>query len=470
MGEADDITVMVAALRGKFGAASVLTGEDAQAQAHGWSDFGTPLAVVRPRSTAETAEMLLAFTEKGVPIVPWGGKTGLVGGGSATGAVAISFDRMAVVEMIDSVDRIMLVEAGCTVQAASEAAEAKGMFFPLDLGSGGSATIGGVVSTNAGGLRVLRFGMMREQVLGLEVVLADGSIVSALHPLMKNNTGYDIKQLFIGAEGTLGVVTRAMLRLRPALPSRSTALLGLNSFAHVATLLVELERRLGGMLSTYELMWAETYRMATSPPSRPRPILPNGYGYYVLVEAMGGDQDADRERFEAALAEIMESGIIADAVVAQSEREADDMWSVRHDGELTELAPFVAVDVSLRVSVIAEYVDTLRAEIEALWPGSRTALVGHIGDGNIHVVVSLEKDDTADRRKAISEAVMNCTARFQGSISAEHGIGLDKRNYLSMSRSAAEIEVMRAIKRALDPRNLMNPGKVLPPVPGKVCA
>jgi FAD/FMN-containing dehydrogenase len=303
-------------------------------------------------------------------------------------------------------------------------------------------------------------------VLGLEAVLADGTIVSSLKPLIKNNTGYDLKQLFLGSEGTLGIVTRAVLRLRPAYPSRNAAMLALDDFKDVATLLRRLEARLGGQLSAFEAMWPEYYELVTTAPALGRPIVPHGHAFYVLVEAMGGDIDGDRDRFEAALVDAMEVGLIADAVIAQSEADVAAMWALRDDGEqVARIGPFVAPDVSLRLSDIAPFTTQLRERIAARWPGARLVLFGHVGDGNIHVIVSLA-ENTPAMRDQVTRTVLELVGEFGGSVSAEHGIGLDKRAYLSLSRSAAEIGVMRLIKRALDPHNLMNPGKLLPPQEG----
>jgi len=334
--------------------------------------------------------------------------------------------------------------------------------LPLDLGSRGSATIGGTISTNAGGNRVLRFGMMRDMVLGLEAVLADGTILSSLRPLMKNNTAYDLKHLFIGAEGTLGIVTRAAIRLRPAFQSRNAALVSADSFADLARLLRHVEAGLGGQLSAFEAMWPDYYDLVTKPSARNRQILPHGRAFYALIEAMGSDFDADYQRFEQTLAQAMEQGLVSDAVIAQSEADVAAMWAVREDGEqVSQLSPYVALDVSLRLSRIAQFVTRLDALLEGSWPGTRKAIFGHVGDGNLHLVI--EASDSSEHQNEITKAVFELVGELDGSISAEHGIGRDKREYLHFSRSPEEIQAMWKIKRALDPLNLMNPGKTLPP-------
>src|SRR6185295_5298900 len=264
-------------------------------------------------------------------IVPWGGRTGLVEGANAEGAIALSLERMNAVEEIDAAGSIMVVQAGCILQTACEAADAAGLFLPLDLGARGSATIGGNISTNAGGNRVLRYGMMRDMVLGLEAVLADGTVVTSMNRLIKNNTGYDLKQLFIGSEGTLGVVTRAVLRLRPKPTSQNMALLAVDTYAHLPRILRNLERGFGGTLSAFEVMWEDFYRLVTMPPAKGRPPVPHGHAYYVLIEALGGDEGEDAARFERVLAAELENGEIADAAVAKSKAECANLWGLRDD-------------------------------------------------------------------------------------------------------------------------------------------
>ncbi len=246
-------------------------------------------------------------------VVPWGGKTGLVEGGEADGHVALSLERMNRIEEIDTLGGTMSVQAGCVLQTVCEAAEAKGLIFPLDLGARGSATIGGNISTNAGGNRVIRYGMTRDMVLGLEAVLADGTVMTSMNKLIKNNAGYDLKQMFIGSEGTLGVVTRAVLRVWPKPLSQDTGFVAVDSFEALPKFLRHMERALGGTLSAFEVMWEDFYKLVTMEPAKGKPVLDHGHPYYVLVESMGGDQEADSARFEAAMMEALEAGEIADA-------------------------------------------------------------------------------------------------------------------------------------------------------------
>ncbi len=450
-------------IRAALGPDGVLEGQAALEVAKSpWTRLGAPTAILRPSSTAEVALVLRTANEAGQAVVPWGGLTGLVDGAYAEGALALSLERMSAIEELDPESGTMRLQAGCVLQAACEAAEARGLLLPLDLGARGSATIGGTISTNAGGNRVLRWGMMREMVLGLEVVLADGTVVSAMNPLIKNNAGYDLKQLFIGSEGTLGVVTRAVLRLRPKPTSDNVAFVAVDAFEHLPRLLRRLERALGGSLSAFEVLWSDFYELVTTSPAAGRSVLSYGHPYYVLVEAMGANIDGDAEPFERALAEALEAGEIADAAVAKSLAERKAMWALRDDvGQTMRNAPIFAFDVSLKISDMEAYVYEVRSALQDRWRASVSLMVfGHLGDGNLHLIVGVG-DRSPGTRRAVEETVYGPLRRLNGSISAEHGIGLQKRAFLSWSRSPAELALMRTLKRALDPRNILNRGKIL---------
>jgi FAD/FMN-containing dehydrogenase len=455
----------IAVLQAALGETGVDTGQAASDKAwSAWGRMGVPTAIAYPRSTAETAEVLKIARAAGVPVVTWGGKTGLVDGASAEGALALSMEKMNRILDIDPEAGTMTVEAGCVLQAACEAADDKGLLLPLDLGARGSATIGGNISTNAGGNRVLRYGMMRDMVLGLEAVLADGTIVSAMNDLIKNNAGYDLKQLFIGSEGTLGVVTKAVLRLRPKPVSQNTAFLAVSEFDNLPKLLRRLERDLGGTLSAFEVMWADFYQLVTTEPARGRPPLPYGQPYYVLVESLGADPAEDEPRFEKVLASALEDEVIVDAVIAKSDAERHAMWALRDDvGQTMRNGPIVTFDVSLKIREMQTYVEKVCADIKARWPASAPTMVfGHLGDGNLHVIASVG-ETSLEIRHAVEEIVYAPLEAIHGSISAEHGVGLQKRDFLKLSRSPAEIALMRALKATLDPGNILNPGKVLAP-------
>lgn len=430
--------------------------------ARSWTRLGAPMAVVRPRSTAQVSAVLRLAHDAGQSVVPWGGLTGLVDGAYADGAVGLSLERMNAIEAVDPAASTLRVEAGCVLQAACEAAEAQGLLLPLDLGARGSATIGGTISTNAGGNRVLRYGMMRDMVLGLEAVLADGEVIRALNPLIKNNAGYDIKQLFIGSEGTLGVVTRAVLRLRPLPVSQNVALLAVERFEALPVLLRRLDRALGGALSAFEVMWPEFYALVTTAPARGRAVLPAGHAFYVLVEAQGADLERDAAVFEQALADALDSGEIVDAAIAKSDSERKAIWALRDDvAQTARHGPILTFDVSLNIAVMEAYVGQVRRDLTARFgEAARLVVFGHLGDGNLHLIVGVGEPGVA-MRQAVEAIVYGPLRARQGSISAEHGIGLQKRDYLGWSRSPAEISLMRRLKRTLDPRNILNPGKVI---------
>jgi FAD/FMN-containing dehydrogenase len=451
---------LVSRLRALVGESAVLTGDDAVPAGMARSRLGKPIAVVRPASTEQVSAVLRLCHELGQAVVPWGGCTGLVEGARADGAVALSLQRMNRIEEIDAEGATMTVETGCVLQTACEAAEAKGLFFPLDLGARGSATIGGNISTNAGGNRVLRYGMMRELVLGLEVVLADGTVMSSLNHLIKNNAGYDLKHAFIGSEGTLGVVTRAVLRLRPKPVSQNMALLAVDAFAHLPKLLRNLERGFGGTLSAFEVMWSDFYQLVTTPPAKGQAPIPHGHAYYVLIEALGGDQEEDSARFERVLAAELENGDIADAVIAKSRDECARIWALRDDVlQVARNAPIFTFDISLTLGKIENYITEVRDGLKSRWPDMTLMVFGHLGDGNLHLIPGVG-DGSAQAHRDVEEIIYGALRRQGGSVSAEHGIGIEKRDYLAYSRSPNEIALMRTLKKAFDPKGILNPGKI----------
>ncbi|HEY3777568.1 MAG TPA: FAD-binding oxidoreductase [Rhizomicrobium sp.] len=452
---------IVEILRASLGEGGVLEGERAAEAAHSnWSRLGSPRAVLRPSSTAEVSQILRLCHERRQPVVPWGGKTGLVEGANADGQLALSLDRMNRIEAIDPAGGSMTVQAGCILQTVAEAAEAECLFFPLDLGARGSATIGGNISTNAGGNRVIRYGMTREMVLGLEAVLADGTVVSSLNRLLKNNAGYDLKQLFIGSEGTLGIVTRAVLRLRAKPVSHAVALAAVDGFDSLPRILRLAESRLGGALSAFEVMWDDFYRLVTTPPANGRPPLAHGHSYYVLVESLGGDETADMVQFERLLGEALEGALIADAVIAKSQAERSSIWSLRDDvAQCARNGPVFTFDVSLPIAEMEAYVAAVRTGFQARWPQGALYVFGHLGDSNLHLIAGVG-DSSTSARDAVEDLVYGTLRGRSGSISAEHGIGIEKRRYLPLSRSETELALMRRLKQALDPHNILNPGKV----------
>ncbi|MEE4202603.1 MAG: FAD-binding oxidoreductase [Halieaceae bacterium] len=451
-------------LRQLLGEGAVLDAAEVSERASGIWD-PTPqsaLALVRPVSTEEVSRVMAYCHERGISVVTQGGLTGLVRGQIATAnQLVLSLERMRVIEQIDPIQRVATVQAGVTLQALQEAVAPAGLLFPLDLGARGSATLGGNAATNAGGNRVIRYGMMRDMVLGLEVVLADGTIVDALHPLIKNNTGYDLKQWFVGSEGTLGVITRLQLRLREAPASHDVAMVAAPDFSAVTGLLRHMDRSLGGTLSAFEVMWPEFYALVTTPPAKNAPPLPPDLGFKVLVESLGGDREADNARFLAALEGALDEGLISDAVVAQTDRERSGLWAIRDDVEQVGRDGESAIfDVSLPITAMEVYIHRIRAGLEASLTTHQLFVFGHLGDGNLHVVVQVPRGQLASLRPIIEAHVYEPLIDCRGSVSAEHGIGLEKREWLPVSRNKAELALMRAMKSTLDPKGILNPGKI----------
>ena len=452
----------ISALLGPDG---VLTGAAVRERATSWIDPAPlrALAIVRPRTTAEVAAVLRLCNDAGQPVVVHGGGTNLVHATAVTPHdLVLSLERMTAVSSIDVTNRTISVQAGAPLQRVQEVAAAHDLFFPLDLAARGSATIGGCIAMNAGGVRVLRYGMARELVLGLEAVCADGTVLASMNAMLKNNAGYDLKQLFIGSEGTLGVVTQAVLRLFPTPQTRSTALLGVRTFAQVTALLPLLARELGGALTSFEVMWNAYYRLTTTPPAPTSAPLAQGFAYYVLVEAMGGSEQLDAQRFEAALGHAADADLFEDAVVARSAQQRADLWSVREDSEQIErqFEPTFGFDVSLPIGAMEAYVESIQtAMVQQFGAAMRCWVYGHLGDGNLHINVWSSQLQAADAAR-VAAIVYAPLAASHGSISAEHGVGLEKKAFLGLCRTREEIDAMRRLKRAFDPRNILNPGKI----------
>ncbi len=462
---------LLADLRAVVGEQALLTGErvrecatDVQGHPPGAA------ALLRPRSTAEVSQILRLCHARAQPVVPHGGRTNLVEGtASSASEIILSLERMSRIERVDEAGRTMRVEAGAILQRVQEEAERHDLMFPLDLGARGSCTIGGNISTNAGGVRVVRFGMMRNLVLGLEAVLADGTVLNSLNRMLKNNAGYDLKQLFIGTEGTLGIVTRADLRLVPRPRSVATAFVACADFAALVRLYAHLDACLGGQLSAFEALWPEFYAITTSERTGHASVLPHDHGMYGLVETLGSDPGSDPQRLEQGLEQALKAGILADAVVAKSESERraiweprEDVWQVQEQYGLT-----FNFDVSLAIEEMAAYLARLRRDVAARFPHGRTFAFGHIADGNLHVIVApgaaaAEASEPAEEvRDAVERIVYEPLRAIGGSISAEHGIGLERRAHLAVSRTPEEIATMRALKAALDPKRILNRGKVI---------
>jgi len=454
-------------LQRKLGAQAVLLGADVPARnGNDWSASlpQTPLAVVRPVDAAGVSDAVLACRKAGLCYVPQGGLTGLCRGAAPeAGWVAISLERMVGIEEIDPASATMTVRAGTSLETIQKAADEHGLFFPLDLGSRGSCAIGGNLSTNAGGNRVIRYGMTRELVLGLEVVLPDGTIMTSLNKLIKNNAGYDLKHLFIGSEGTLGIITRVVLKLFPKPHSTMAALCAVPDYAAVLALLNEARSGLGPLLSAFEVMWPDYWDVITTRAGVRSPV-GTGHGLYVLVEAQGTDEATDAPRFEAWLADLLERGMLSDAVVSQSVAQTRAFWAVRdicsEFGQV--LGPHIPYDLGLAVAGMDEFVQRCKAGLASGIPGCDSVYYGHIGDGNLHLVSwvpGLRVDQQP--KEEMDRIVYGLVREMGGSVSAEHGIGTLKKKWLGHARSEAEIALMRTLKAALDPDGLLNPGKVI---------
>jgi FAD/FMN-containing dehydrogenase len=455
---------MIAALRAIVGETGVLEPADLATRPAGVlrPDTLKARALVRPKNSEEVSKVVRCCHGNGVPIVTQGGLTGLVHGADVSPEeVILSMERMRAIEVIDPVQRIAVAQAGVTLQALQEAVESHDLSFPLDLGARGTATLGGNAATNAGGNRVIRYGMTRDMILGLEVVLADGTMLSSLNRLIKNNAGYDLKQIFIGSEGTLGIITRLVLRLREKPHSQDVAIVAVPSFAALIKLLKHIDSTLGGSLSAFEVMWQSFYRLVTSPPARGKPPLSQDHPYYVLIESLGADARLDSERFVAALESALEARLIADAAVAQSDHDRRAFWALRDDVVQVVVGGMpVVFDISLPLAAMEQYVEALGRNLTGGIGEHRLWIFGHLGDGNLHVIVQVKPQDYPALRPRIEGFVYGPLGQLGGSISAEHGIGLEKKPYLSLCRSEGEIAMMRRLKAALDPAGILNPGKI----------
>ena len=463
-------------LAAAIGAAHVLTGADLARYRAEWSGHYSPdpCAVARPGTTAEVAEVLRIAARHGVAVVPVSGLTGLVGGAMTQGGLMLSVERLNRIREIRAETRIAVVEAGVVLSRLHEAAAAEGLYFPLWFGARGSAMIGGVLSTNAGGSNVLRYGSTRALCLGLEVVLADGRVLNLMSELHKDNSGYDLKQLFIGAEGTLGVITAAVMKLVPAPRAYATATLAARSLPDALTLLNRLREATGGLVEAFESRPASYMQRLSE--ARPDVALPFGgtrHDTNILVEiAATAPRDCTAGEdgavplttlLQDTLAGLIEEGAVLDAEIAQTEAQRLAMWQRRElAAEITlDRQPTIDTDIALPLHLVPDFFAGIEARLPALDPGHETLSVAHLGDGNIHYTVFPSRDEPA-LYDAVVEAVEDVVQALGGSFSAEHGVGLSKRATMARRKDAVALSVMRAIKAALDPANLMNPGKVIP--------
>lgn len=423
----------------------------------------TPL-MLTPRSTDEVARAVAVCAEHGVAITPQGGDTGLVGGQIPYGEVLLSTRRLRTIRDVTPLDDAMTVEAGITLLETQQAAAAAGRFFPLSLAAEGTATIGGVISTNAGGVAVLRYGMMRDLVLGIEAVMPDGRVLNGLKRLRKDNTGYDLKQLLIGAEGTLGVVTAATLKLFPIQRSRATAMVGLAHARDAIELLARAKAETGGGVEAFELMRRLGMEFVLRHIPDTREPLETTPPWYVLIETASGEPGGAESALERLLASAFDDGLITDAAVAQNDAQRAALWKLREEQSAAQKPEGGGWkhDVSVPISRIADFLDETEAALERFHPGCRISAFGHVGDGNLHYdVLRPPGADSAAflaRWEDGSRLVHDIVARYDGSISAEHGLGRLKTEEARRYKSDVEIEMMRAVRSALDPKRIMNPG------------
>jgi len=426
-----------------------------------WSG-ATPLLLL-PRNTAEVAAIVGLCAESRVAITPQGGNTGLVGGQIPQGEILLSLERLSTIRDLDPMDDVVVAEAGVTLAEVHEASEAAGRRFPLSVASQGSATIGGLISTNAGGTQVLRYGNMREQVLGLEAVLPNGEIWNGLKRLRKDNTGYDLKQLLIGAEGTLGVVTAASLKLRPLLPSRAVAIAGLKSPKDAIALLARAKAETGGALEAFELMSRLGFSLVLKNIPDQRDPLAGTHDWYVLIEVASGEPGVAEAAMERLMAGALEDDLVQDVAVAQSVAQMSAFWALRENQSAGQKAEGSAWkhDVSVPVSKIADFIEAASADLMRRWPEVRIAAFGHVGDGNVHydVLAAAGADQAlhASRRDEAARIVHDRVASLGGSISAEHGLGAMKTAEAMLYKSPVEVAAQRAVRLALDPYRIMNP-------------
>lgn len=458
-----------------LGAPHVLTGADRAPYLTDWTGayVADPLAVVRPGSTAEVAEVLRLAAQRGVAVVPAAGRTGLVGGLMTRGGLMVSVERLNRIRDIRPEARVAVVEAGVILSRLHEAAAALDLYFPLWFGARGSAMVGGALSTNAGGSNVLRYGSTRSLCLGLEVVLADGRVLNLMNALHKDNSGYALKDLFIGAEGTLGIITAAVMKLVPAPRAHATATLAVRNLPEALMLLHRLQQATGGLVEAFEYMPASYMRrLSEARPDIGEPFTPRP-DVTILVE-LGATAPRDTtplpdgslpltDLLETTLSDLMEDGLVLDAQIGRSESQRAAMWQRRElAAEITfARRPFIDTDVAVPLDAVAPLMEGFEARLRAFDPAAEMMAVAHLGDGNVHLTVF---PPTADPEQAdrIVEMLEEEVQRLGGTFSAEHGVGLSKRNSMRRRKDPVALAVMAQIKQALDPDNRMNPGKVLP--------
>ena len=445
---------------------SIIKGDDLKSRFyHIWkTDISLEsICVVLPRNTVQVSKIMKICYEADQEVIIHGGLTNLVGATKSNNSqIVISLEKMNNIIEIDTESKTLTCESGVILEDLISACKEKDLLLPLNFGARGSAQIGGAVSTNAGGLRVFKYGMTRNLVLGTEAVLPNGTVISSLKKLIKDNSGYDLKQIFIGSEGTLGIVTKVVLRLYELPSSRLTALSALNSYDNVIKLLKHLEKNLSGNLSGFELLWNSTYKTMVSEKTNYNKYLPDTYKYYVFIESTGSDYESDYIKLENIITESLEKGYIEDAVIGKNDKEQSNIWGIREDVSVLadEREYDQHFDISIPTSYIGVIIDKITGEliknnnVKTIFP------FGHVADGNIHFIIGKDSDKDSIT-KEVNEIIYSNIESVNGSISAEHGIGIDKKEYLKNTRNKEEIELMKLLKKSIDPKNILNPGRIL---------
>lgn len=452
---------LISDLQGILSADQVLVGDDLLDRYNHIWEMDTPLkavAALLPRTTEDVSAVLKICTSHKQKVAVHGGLTNLVGGTETLGdELVISLEKMNRVLEVDPDSRTITVESGVILQHIHDAVEKVDMFFPLNFGAKGTAQVGGIISSNAGGLRVLKYGMTRQLVLGLEAVTADGTIVSSLKKIIKDNSGYDLKQLFIGSEGTLGIVTKAVLKLYENPTSRQSAMVGINDYSQVVAFLKHMDGGLAGQLSGYELMWENFYSRVTTPIAEVKPPLPHSYKYYVLVESLGTTHTSDQQRMSDLVEEALEKGIILDGVLAHNQSDLEWFWKIREDVKVavSQMEEDQHFDISLPIPLIGPTIEKIHTALYSTDGVEFLVTFGHVADGNIHLIIGKNSPDP-ELTATINDIIYEPLQDIGGSVSAEHGIGLHKKAYLHLCRKPEEVATMKLLKRAMDPDNILN--------------
>ena len=461
-----EVNILINLFESSIGKSSVLTGDDLKSRFYHIWKTEVPLqsiCLLLPRSSQDVSNIMKICNENNQEVIIHGGLTNLVGSTkSEKSQVVISLEKMNKIIDIDERGKTVTCESGVIIENIINEVKEKNLLLPLNFGARGSAQIGGAVSTNAGGLRVFKYGMTRNLVMGIEYVLPDGTIISSLKKLMKDNSGYDLKHLLIGSEGTLGIVTKVVLRLYQLPKTRYTSLAVTNDFQKVLDMLLNMEDKISSNLTGFELLWSDTYKQMVSDKTMYNKYLPDSYKYYIFIEYMGRDFENDYNVFEKHILESINNGIIEDAVIGKDEKEQINIWGIREDvAVLADEREFdQQFDISIPVNLIGSVIDKISSELKECVGVKTIFPFGHVADGNIHFIIGKDSDDD-DLKSKINDIIYNNTELVEGSISAEHGIGLDKKKYLIKSRSEDEIKLMRLLKKTIDPKNILNPGRVI---------